>query len=613
MYPGPEIDNRVASPIQGYMARLRDRMLENRDGEVASYIPELAKADPEAYGMAVVTLDGTCYTIGEADVPFTIQSMSKPFTYGAALMRHGREKVLRHVGVEPTGEAFNSIILDETNNRPFNPMVNAGAISVASLLTGPGDVDQMRQLFSRLAGRDLAIDQDVYVSEKATGHRNRAIAYLMLNSGMIENDPEEVLDLYFQQCAIEVTCADMARMAAVLGNMGVAPGTEDRIFSADAVQDVLTLMNTCGMYDYAGQWAYEVGIPAKSGVAGGIIAVLPGQGGIAVWSPRLDTFGNSVRGVETCREVSRTFGLHAFAQSNQPGTVIRHSYHLGEAGSKRVRSAGARAYLREHGRKVLVLELQGALRFGGMETVIRTLTEGAATFSEIVIDLARAGSVERPAARMLVQSLMTFCNTGYRVTLSGVSGAGSSGLVRVEAEAEGLPAEFLPDLDAALEQAETRLLMGHQEMSDTARYALPDMSILSGLSSEDYRALESIVRVYRYGDGEQIIAHDAQVEAVFLVASGVVDLTLPGADGRSRRLVSVGPGQCFGEAALADGAAMAADAHAKGAATCYALPVAELRDLSAERPGLIPAILSNVVRSLGARLRHAHDEIRRLE
>lgn len=259
VYPGPEIDNRVASPIQGYMARLRDRMLENRDGEVASYIPELAKADPEAYGMAVVTLDGTCYTIGEADVPFTIQSMSKPFTYGAALMRHGREKVLRHVGVEPTGEAFNSIILDETNNRPFNPMVNAGAISVASLLTGPGDVDQMRQLFSRLAGRDLAIDQDVYVSEKATGHRNRAIAYLMLNSGMIENDPEEVLDLYFQQCAIEVTCADMARMAAVLGNMGVAPGTEDRIFSADAVQDVLTLMNTCGMYDYAGQWAYEIG------------------------------------------------------------------------------------------------------------------------------------------------------------------------------------------------------------------------------------------------------------------------------------------------------------------------------------------------------------------
>jgi glutaminase len=214
---------------------------------------------------------------------------------------------------------------------------------------------------------------------------------------------------------------------------------------------------------------------------------------------------------------------------------------------------------------------------------------------------------------MLVQALMTFCNNGYRVTLSGVAGTATGALLTAEAEAEGLPADFVPDLDTALELAETRLLSGHQEMTDTARYALADMSILSGLAAEDYRALETVVRPYSYADGERIISHDTAVEAVFLVASGLVDLTLPAADGRPRRLASVGPGQCFGEAALADGAAIAADAHAKGAATCYALPVAELRALSADRPGLLPAILSNIVRSLGARLRQAHDEIRRLE
>src|SRR5262245_50090706 len=189
--------------------------------------------------------------------------------YGHALQRHGRHRVLKKVGVEPTGEAFNSIVLDEVANRPFNPMVNAGAIAVAELMQGDRQDDRianMLALFSSLAGRKLEIDEAVYASELATGHRNRAIAYLMLNTGMIRRDPNDVLDVYFRQCSVSVTARDLAVMAATLANDGKNPLTGEAIYEADDVRDVLSVMNSCGMYDYAGEWAYEVGMPAKSGV-----------------------------------------------------------------------------------------------------------------------------------------------------------------------------------------------------------------------------------------------------------------------------------------------------------------------------------------------------------
>ena len=223
------LDDRFPSPIRSYLDNLRHRMLVNTEGEVATYIPELAKADPEALGICITMADGTTYASGDCDTEFTIQSMSKPFTYGQALKLHGPGPVLKRVGVEPTGEAFNSIILDEEKNRPFNPMVNAGAISVANLLLGPDCEAEMLSLFSRLAGRTLSLNESVFRSELATGHRNRAIAYMMLNTGMIENDPEEVLKLYFQQCSIDVTCRDMAMMAATLANLGHNPITRDQV------------------------------------------------------------------------------------------------------------------------------------------------------------------------------------------------------------------------------------------------------------------------------------------------------------------------------------------------------------------------------------------------
>src|SRR6187551_3061541 len=242
------------APIDDFLIDLHERVSGVVGGKVADYIPQLGKADPATFGIALATVNGEIYATGDADHLFTIQSVSKPFMYGYALQHYGREYVLRHVGVEPTGEAFNSIVLDEVANRPFNPMVNAGAIAVAELMDGASQEQRtanMLALFGDLAGRPLGIDEAVFRSEEATGHRNRAIAYMMLNTGMIKGDPNDVLDLYFRQCSVNVTTRDLAIMAATLANDGTNPITGKKVFQAEYVRDVLSVMNSCGMYDYA--------------------------------------------------------------------------------------------------------------------------------------------------------------------------------------------------------------------------------------------------------------------------------------------------------------------------------------------------------------------------
>jgi glutaminase len=308
----------AAAPLRGTLSQLHEQLKDVCDGVVADYIPELAKADPEWFGISIVTADGQPFDVGDFRQLFSIQSVSKPFLFGLALEDHGRDAVLQRVGVEPTGEAFNAIVLDETSNRPFNPMVNAGAIATADLIAGkdfPERVTRMLQMFGRFTGRDVYVDNPVFMSERATGHRNRAIVHLMRNFGMVGEHFEESLELYFQQCSVLVTCHDLAVMGATLANGGVNPVTGVRAIRAEFVKDLLSIMLTCGMYDYAGEWAFRVGLPAKSGVAGGVVAVVPGRLGIGIFSPRLDAKGNSVRGVKVCEELSRRFGLHAFESS----------------------------------------------------------------------------------------------------------------------------------------------------------------------------------------------------------------------------------------------------------------------------------------------------------
>jgi glutaminase len=301
--------------LQLLIDALHDEYKSLSDGTVATYIPELGKANPDHFGICLVTAGGRVFDVGDCDEPFTIQSISKPFTFGMAVEEFGHDRVWQHVDVEPSGDAFNSIRLQNGTNRPHNPMVNSGAITVTALLHerfGAETFDRVLARFSAAAGRALSIDEAVYESESRTGHRNRAIAHLLLNFGLVPKDAEAALDVYFKQCSIVVTCRDLAVMGATLANMGRNPVTDEGVYDIHSVKHMLSIMFTCGMYDYSGQWAYRVGVPAKSGVGGGVIAVVNRQLGIATYSPKLDAHGNSCRGTEVCTELASRLGLHVF-------------------------------------------------------------------------------------------------------------------------------------------------------------------------------------------------------------------------------------------------------------------------------------------------------------
>lgn len=302
--------------IQAVIEDLYHKYRSCSEGTVASYIPELAKANPDDFAIVVVTVEGEVFKVGKSEVPFSLQSTSKPFTYGLILEDFGREFVLSKVGVEPTGEAFNSIVeLEKQTHLPYNPMINSGAIAVSSLIKAPNFSERVKRvmtLFENYMGHSLVGDEAIFQSEKNTAHRNRSIAHLLRHFNVIEDDIDESLDLYFKQCSILANTQDLAMMAATLANNGIQPLTQKTAIKSEFVADLLSLMFTCGMYDSSGEWAYSVGIPAKSGVSGAILGVVPGIMGIAVFSPPIDSKGHSVRGVKVFQELSKNLNLSIF-------------------------------------------------------------------------------------------------------------------------------------------------------------------------------------------------------------------------------------------------------------------------------------------------------------
>lgn len=288
------------------------------NGNVASYIPDLGKACKEDLGICIIDKDNKIYTAGEYDTKFTIQSVSKPIVLAMALMDNDWSHVFSKVGMEPSGDPFNSIMKLEMNDtkKPCNPMINAGAIVTTSLIKGDSveeKEERMLNFFRKIAQNDkLSINYDVYNSEKRTGDRNRAMAYLLKNDGFIEGDVEEVLDLYFKQCSIEIDTVDLARIGTNLATYGVDIETGERVLSESVSRMVKTFMVTCGMYDASGEFAIRVGIPAKSGVGGGILASVPNRMGIGVYGPSLDKKGNSIAGLRVLEDLSRMLKLNIF-------------------------------------------------------------------------------------------------------------------------------------------------------------------------------------------------------------------------------------------------------------------------------------------------------------
>lgn len=311
------IDQRLAELYESHRRLERGSVAQYYTSGIGYTAAAPGEGVREPFGIAVCTLDGEVHPVGDHDQPFALQSISKVFTYALALEDHERATVLRRVGVEPTGDRFNAIAFGEHRTRASNPMVNTGALVTASLILGDTLEERVERIVGSMrlhAGHDrLGCDPETLALELASADRNRAVAYLLRSEGALSGDVEELVRLYLSACSVRVTCEDLAVMAATLANGGVNPITRERAPKPRRLRDVLSVMYTCGMYDFAGEWAFEVGVPAKSGVSGGIMAVIPGKLGIGVYSPGLDAHGNSVRGVEVCREISQRLGLHLLA------------------------------------------------------------------------------------------------------------------------------------------------------------------------------------------------------------------------------------------------------------------------------------------------------------
>lgn len=338
-------------PITALLHDVLEGVRPDDSGAPAGYIPELATADPDLLALAAVGPHGRVRAVGDVTHEFTIQSISKPFVLALALADRGREAVLRKVGAEPSGEPFNAISLEPGTGRPANPMVNAGAIATSALIAGEGVDDRTARIvegLSAFAGRSLWVDEQVYSSQSGTGDRNRALAHLLRSHGIIDGSVDIAVETYFRQCSLLITVRDLAVMAATLAFGGVNPVTGDRVVAEHVSRDVLSIMTSCGMYDYSGEWLLRVGLPAKSGVSGGLMAVAPSQFGVAAFSPRLDDHGNSVRGIAVIEALSTRFGMHllephdsvavpAFTvEDTDRGRVLRLSGELGLAGTERV-------------------------------------------------------------------------------------------------------------------------------------------------------------------------------------------------------------------------------------------------------------------------------------
>jgi glutaminase len=617
MHPSPPPTTRPASPIQDYLEELHARFSGLDRGRVASYIPELAKADPAWFGIAIATVDGQVYEVGTTRQPFTIQSISKPLVYGIALEDHGAEAVRRKVGVEPSGDAFNAISLEAHTGRPMNPMINAGAIAIASLVRGESEQARLERLIgamSAYAGRPLALDEAVFESERRTGHRNRAIGHMLRNYEILGDEPEPVLDLYFRQCSVLVDGRDLALIAASLANGGVNPVSGRRAVAARHVGPILSVMTTCGVYDLTGEWVYSVGMPAKSGVGGGIIAVLPGQLGIGVFSPLLDERGNSVRGVEVCMALSRELELHFLQPPRLAQTTVRARYTLATKRSKRRRSAAENRLLDERGASVEVFELQGDLRFATLEPVLRELDRADEGVRFAVLDFKRVVHVDEAATRMLAKAVGSAAGRDRRVVLTRVRRGemlASFGSMLDPRHAQSVI--FQPQLDAGLEWCERALLAAGGVVAPAP--PLPNLAEhrwCSGVRPADLVYLQAFMDQRSYEAGTLIVQRGDAADRLFFLLRGEVSVVLAQAGGH-QRLSTLTAGMGFGELAAFAGGVRSADVRADTAVECWILHRDALARVERERPALALLVMRNLLLSTIEAVRRLTADVAALE
>ncbi|MBE9173196.1 glutaminase A [Cyanobium sp. LEGE 06143] len=604
-----------ATAIQEILNEAHARFSDLKDGQPARYIPELAKANPDHFGIALATTSGHVYSVGDAAECFTIQSISKPFTYALALKLLPAGQLLQTVGVEPSGDAFNAISLDGASGRPRNPMINAGAIATtAQVMAQAPDhaAALLLDFYSSLAGRPLTVDEAVFRSERDSGHRNRAIGHLLRQFGIIGSDPEPSLQLYFRQCAVSVSCLDLASMAATLACQGRHPRTGVSVIEPQTTTNVLAVMGSCGMYNYAGQWLHDVGMPAKSGVAGGLLAVVPGRLGLAVYSPPLDSLGNSVRGVAVCEWLSRQLDLHLFNQPAPAGRCLRSSSDGCRRHSRRWRQQGERDWLDRQGARLKLLEVQGVLDFAAGEELLAEIDRQAKAGSVLVLDLTRVSSLPAVGARLMRQQLGSLGPRHSTVLLC----MGRHGEALWQ---EGLdvptPIPWLQtfsSLDEALEHAEEMLLAERPAPAAPPLEQRP--GLLERLPQASRKVLEPLLQRRRFQAGELACRGGGPGSDLFLIESGRFSvLNAVGSDGRQDRLASFGAGCWFGEVAFLGSGEGSADVLAEAPGSCLVLGRAGLEQLELQHPVVLIQLMRLLHGELACKLERTNQELVLLE
>ena len=591
-----------ASPIQSFLDQLHREFAALGTGQVATYIPELAKADPRRFGIVIATVDGQVYEAGDTRHAFTLQSISKPLVYGVALEDRGPARVQQAIGVEPSGDAFNSISLEPGTGRPLNPMINAGAIATAGLVGGVTREDRLARVMgavSAYAGRTLDMDEAVFASERSTGHRNRAIGHMLRNYDIVTDDPEDALDLYFRQCSILVTCRDLALIAATMANAGVNPSTGQRAVAAQHIASILSVMTTCGMYDFSGEWVYRVGMPAKSGVGGGIIAVLPGQLGIGVYSPALDERGNSVRGVQVCQAMSSRLGLHFLQPPRVASAAVRSRYTLATVRSKRRRPLHENQLLDTEGRRAVVYELQGDLSFATIEQLLREIVDEGQDVHYAVLDFKRVTHAD-PAATRLLANLVSCCDQrAQQVVMTRVRrGELLADFGNQLAPHRARAVSFQPQLDMGLERCERGLIERYGgEPRPAPRAGLADHRLCAGASAEELAVLEGATETQVYDPGSTLVGRGDAADRLFFLVRGEVSVVVDLPQGGHKRLSTLSAGMGFGETALTVGGVRTADVRADTEVECRTLDTAAFARLQQTHPTLVIKLLGNLLRS----------------
>lgn len=537
-------DTMGPSPLDNALHNIREALKTIDDGEVNDSILALAEADRSDFGIVIATADGHVYEAGDSRKCFSIQSISKTFTYAMALEDHGFDHVDSKIDVEPSGDAFNEISIDPESKVPANPMINAGAIAATWLVNNTeekGRRERILETYSACAGRRLDLDIDMQKQEHDAGDRNRALGWLLASVGVIEGDPTDALEDYFAQCCVMVDTKDLALMGATLASGGVNPRTGQRVFQPGTVERILSVMNSCGMYDDAGDWFVRVGLPAKSGVGGGIIAVVPGQLAVATFSPALNEHGTSVRGKAACEHISQSMDLH-FARGPRPTrSTVRSITSLSQSPSLMRRDEHSRELLAHGCRDIAVIDIQGDLMFPGVEDAMRTMRRVAVDAEALVVDFTLTDEIAAFTLRMLAAAAENVREHGRDVYfVIGESWEHDWGEIPV-----------FSSRDEALIHVEDRVLEAmheskvHEDVSDEE--VLIDSDLLRRTGEDMARRIWKYSHAVHVPAGQYLPEEQAVPNSVHLVIQGTAQIVAESPDGTTRAIRGLRPGTVFGD------------------------------------------------------------------